>query len=250
MRHSIKRIIGSALVIAAGACPSLTQATDTVHSGWDLFLTQPGTEFMSVPFMGVPLGTYDFGGTIGVQNVGQTDTIVQRLANVSAPGGTTPLVISALQLETTAPVSFLGGPFGPYYLTLQSVRGGPASTGQATINFGPNTFNSFFDIFYDVRFGALNGPIVNTGDLVLTSTGGTWQHPALGYPLIPGVNYLLDGTDPLEDFFPVGTITHINNSGPGDQHVVSVVPEPGTGLLAVLGVGLLGLHQHRRKFSR
>ena len=201
---------------------------------------------MGVPFTGVSLGTYDFGSS-GVHFVGQTDTIVQRLSNVSTPSGTTPLVMDALQLETIAPTSIGGGPVGDYYITLQSVRGGPASTGSATINFGPDTFSSSFDIFYDLRFGALNGPIVNTGDLVLTSTGDTWQHSALGSILIPGVNYYLDGTDPLEDFFPVGTIIH---SGSGDVHVVSVVPEPGTGLLAVLGIGLLGLNQHRRKLSR
>jgi hypothetical protein len=124
--------------------------------------------------------------------------------------------------------------------------------GTATINFGPNTFSSSLDIFYDVRFGALNGPIVNSGDLVLTATGGVWQNVADGCSiLIPGVNYLLDGTDPLEDFFPIGTVTHIDNSFTGDVHVVEIVPEPGTGLLAILGFGFsLGLTQHRRKFAR
>ena len=125
--------------------------------------------------MGVPLGTYDFGGTIGVKSVGQADTIIQRLSFVPYPIGITPLVLSAWQLETLAPTSIGGGPVGFYYLTLQSARGGPASTGTENILALSDTFSPTLDVFYDLRFGALNGPIVNSSDMVL-SASGDWQH--------------------------------------------------------------------------
>src|SRR5438105_138265 len=65
-------------LLAALAVPSVSRADNRVAPGWDLFATQPGTSFMGVPFTGVPLGTFNFGGTIGTQPTGDTDTIVQR----------------------------------------------------------------------------------------------------------------------------------------------------------------------------
>ena len=55
---------------------ALAQAT--VEPGWDLFETTDPTTFVSVPWEGVPLGTFDFGGVIGIQDTGTTDTIVER----------------------------------------------------------------------------------------------------------------------------------------------------------------------------
>src|ERR1700736_6576090 len=82
----------------------------TVNPGYDLFQTDPtATNFMGIPFQGVPLGTYNFGGIIGVQNVGNTDTIVQRFSPIaSAPSTTVGTQLIALQLETLAPVNFAG----------------------------------------------------------------------------------------------------------------------------------------------
>jgi hypothetical protein len=43
---------------------------DVVLPGYDLFETTGDTTFGGVAFQGVPLGTFNFGGTIGVQNTG------------------------------------------------------------------------------------------------------------------------------------------------------------------------------------
>jgi hypothetical protein len=79
-----------------------------VCAGYDLFQTTTGTRFGGLDFVGVPLGSYNFGGTIGTQPTGLTDTIVQRLATVTTAGGSTPLIIDALQLESTTPYMSTG----------------------------------------------------------------------------------------------------------------------------------------------
>ena len=70
---------------------------------------------------------------------------------------------------------------------------------------------------------------------------------------MPGVNTLLNGSDRLADLFRTGTFTEQHPGPPPTIHVVTtatgplVVAEPGTLLLAVLGVfGLLGTGFWRR----
>ena len=69
-------VLGGALVVAF--CRPV-RADVVVQPGWDLFETVPGTSFSGVPFVGVPLGTFDFdndfGRGLGVKSVGLTDTI-------------------------------------------------------------------------------------------------------------------------------------------------------------------------------
>jgi hypothetical protein len=245
MRYKIiKLVVVGAVLTVAGAGSLMAQSVDP---GYDLLATQPGTTFMGAPFEGVPLGSYNFGGVIGVQPVGTTDTIVQRLAAVSAPVGTTPLLMDALQLQSTTPISLGGGPLGFYYITLQSADNtGPASTGAMTINFAPNTFSSSLDVFFDVHFGALNGPIVLQSDAILSSSGTAWGNVAPpGAITIPGANLNLNGTNNAADFWPVGPFTE---SEPGVTHSVdnAAVPEPATGALLLLGVALCALCRPRR----
>ncbi len=218
----------------------------TVNPGWDLFATQTGTTYQGVPFVGVSLGTYNFGSTIGVQNVGDTDTIIQRLTLASSPSQAIPVQMDALQLETAAPVSLGGGPFGNYFITLQSARGGPLSTGSMTINFGPDTFTSSLDIFFDIRFGALNGPIVNSSDLLLSNPSTPWSNlPPPNAVLIDGANYLLNGVDTTQDFWPIGPFAETEA---GATHVVDAaltVPEPATNACFLLGATLFVLRRFR-----
>src|ERR1035441_7732071 len=177
--QSINHLSVLSVLLTALACTPLTQASLTVHSGWDLLQTYPDSSFAGSFWQGIPLGTFNFGGAIGVQGVGNTDTIIPRLADATAPSQTIPVNMAALQLETLAPTSIGGGPVGNYFVTLQSVRGGPLSSGNLTINFGPEgdphgTWTSSLDVFFDLRFGALNGPIVMSGDDVISATD-VWQ---------------------------------------------------------------------------
>jgi hypothetical protein len=249
----IKHFAASGVLAAALAGPSAVQASFTVASGWDLFTTAtPATTFNYVPFQGVPLGTFDFGGSIGVQNVGNTDTIIQRPTNISGPlggPGSTAFAadLVAFQLESANPVNF-GAGLGYYFLTLQSERGGPASTDSGVMTFNSagtgGTFSDVLDVYYDLRFGSLTGPIVASGGCVLNNAGASWTHDGSYPPIINGVNYMLDGTDTGEDFWP-GYIVHYD--GLGDIHVV---PEPTTmmaGALLLLPFGASTLRILRKR---
>jgi len=239
---------GSLLVLSSLA--SAAPAGNQVDAGYDLFETLPGTTYMGIPMMGDPIDSYNFGGTIGVQNTGETDTIVQRLANITPTSPTTSLVMDVLQLVTTAPTTLGGaGPLGFYYVTLQSTDGtGPASTGSLTstwITPTTGTFTSALDVFFDIHFGALNGPIVAQSNAELTNSGAAWTDMATpGSVQITGANYMLNGNDITNDFWPSPFI----ENEPGVTHSVgpAMVPEPATlGLLAVTSIAALSRRRRR-----
>jgi hypothetical protein len=230
-----------------------------VLAGSDYFTTQPGTTFSGVPFNGVPVGP------------GSTDTVVERLQQVDLgtggpSSGTTPLLMTQLELESAVPANF-GLGVGFYFITLQSARGGPASNGSMTINLtggddhvstGPEgTFSSSLDVFFDVRLGAANGPIALSADLVLTSSGTQWDaNPTATDLLVLGLKGDVTAnlhTNKIQnvdvndmDFFPVGTI---QESAGGDLHVVSNTPTPEPGTLVLIGGALLVLSRLRRRSS-
>jgi hypothetical protein len=251
LKHSIGLAV-CALVSAAPAALAVIPVTD-VLPGYDLFESIAGTQFMGEPFEGVPIGSYNFGGSIGVQNTGPTDTIVQRLATASVPIPSLPntaspisIQLDDLQLVSATPYSFGGGPVGYYYITTQSQDSdGPVSTGSMSIEFDSTaggTFTSSLDVFFDVHYGALNGPLVYQSDLLLSNSGDAWGRvPPPGAVLINGANYLLNGVDDTEDFFVNPPLIESHPSGAG-THVVqeAQVPEPATmGLAAVAGMLLL-----------
>jgi len=248
----IKHVVGVAFLVFGLGLPQFSRAT-LVDAGWDLFLTDPGsTTFLGQHFEGVPLGTFDFGGSIGVKPVGNTDTIMQRLA--AGPGTGIPIALQAFELQSVNPFDPDGSgdaPLATYYVTLQSLHGGLASGG--TVDIAENqagtggTFQSFFDVWFDVRAGGLNGDIVMSGTKHFTGSG-IWSHDAPAGALeIPGVNYLLDGADTAQDFWPVGLTIH--DAGDG-THGVTPVPEPSTvigGALLLLPFGASTLRLLRRR---
>ena len=256
----------SGLVLSGLFCLGFSQpgfaAVFDVLSGSDYFVTQPGTAFNGVPFIGVPVGP------------GGSDTIVERTSGVnlgtgSGGTGTTPLVMTQLELVSAVPTNF-GLGVGFYYITLQSNRagGGTASTGTMTINLTAGddhtpavpegTFSSSLDVFFDIRFGTATGPIAQSTDLVLTNSGTSWDaNPAPTDFLVPGLkgdvtaNLHTNKTQNVDvndmDFFPVssfsesaGSNTHVVSNTPNNQ-----TPEPGT--MALLGGALVLLSRVRRR---
>ena len=249
----ISGVVLFGLLLLAGSRPAFATIFE-VLAGSDYLVTQHGTEFNGVPFMGVGFGP------------GGSDTIVRRLqnVNVSSGVGTTPLLLAGLELESSVPSNF-GLGVGTYFITLQSARGGTASTGSMTINqtsaddntpaSPEGTFSSFFDVFFDLRFGSINGPIALSSDLMLSNSGAQWDaNPSPADILVTGPRgdvLANDHTGKIRnvdiydmDFFPVGVITETNGT---DTHVVTTTqtPEPGT-LLLVLAGGLVVVRRRRR----
>jgi len=237
--------LAAALVIATMTLPRPSQAA-VVAPGFDLLRTETGTSFLGLPFTGVPLGSHDFGAPFGVKATGNADTIVQRRDPVSVPfppgSDTTLIELVSLQLVSVNLID-LGLGLSSYYVSLQSARGGPPSIGLITIDFADangGTFDSIIDVFFDIRFGALDGPIALSADLVLTSTDVPWGRiPPPGAVLIDGVNFMLDGLGSAQDFFPLGVFTERNFNA---VHVVTTAttPEPATLVLFCLGLVVLG----------
>jgi hypothetical protein len=246
-------VFGLSLIVVLLLAPSDGRAGLIVAPGWDLFASGPGTTFNGQPFTGVPLGSFDF-GVAGVHTVGNADTIVQRMSSASVPGPVPPsdaaapiaIEMVALQLVSVNPID-LGVGLGFYYITLQSARGGPATEGEMTITFDSEdggTFDSFFDVFFDIRFGDLNGPIVFSDNLLLTSANVAWGRiPPISVVEIDGVNRFLNGVNRDDDFWPV---PFIEQHAGGATHevfpanVAAAVPEPsGFALVLCLGASVL-----------
>jgi hypothetical protein len=177
------------------------------------------------------------------------DTIVQRLeqANVAGDGQTDTIDIElvALQLVSVDPVD-LGAGLGDHYITLQT---GQSSMGTMAITFDNQdggTFDSFFDVFFDLRFGGVNGPILLSDGLRMTSSDNEWGRIAPGGAVVlEDVNYLLNGTDTAGDFWPLFPVKH-NAFGAG-HHTVNTIPEPATLTLGLLGLGTAVSMLRRRK---
>ena len=121
-----------ALATWTSTSPAVPQST--IAPGWSLYQTSNLVTLAGIQFIGVPIGSYNFGGSIGTQNIGDTDTIIQRTGTITASGALpqtpapSPITMTDLQLETVAPTSAFG-PLSIYFVTLESARGGSPSTG-------------------------------------------------------------------------------------------------------------------------
>jgi PEP-CTERM motif len=238
--------------------------------GFDLFDPLPGTRILLpglglVPFVGVPLETFDFEMGSGPVPTGNTDTVVQRLDRIDAPAPGTEaqsrVLLRAMQLVSESRIDpGFGEDF--YFLTLQA---GMLSDGMmAFTEFGgshgppppPHAFFRyvFINWHFDLRKGSLAGPAVASDTKVLSSAFIPWSHfPPLDAMLITDVNFRLGGmacelgTD-CADVFPIGTFVLISPDGTVIPTQTATVPEPATAFL--VGIGLAGIALRARRRSR
>lgn len=265
-------------IIALGALLLSTSSraqTYTVHSGYDLFQTNAsGTSFGGFQFQGDPLGTYQFPNPTNGQafpspvNVGNADTIMQRLNNVTASAngtGSTAIQLVALQLESTGtiPINVLGTIEQEHIFA--TLAPGIASTGNMQITFNSTgtggTFSAQFDVYMELHLGTLTGPAIDnvfgagsatTPILLQMTTTGTnaWSRtPPTGAEVINGVNHDLDGSDTNQDFWQTGVVEHNANGAAHHATSPAFVPEASTflgfgGLVAFSGLCLV---RKRRK---
>jgi hypothetical protein len=228
-------------------------ADSTVSPGWDLFESQSGTTFTGLgDLKGVPLMNFNFGGVIGNQQVGPTDTIIQRTGTAIATMDNQTVSVAiqfvALQLETAAPVNFMGNGADNYFVTLTPNQQDTGTLGitfnSASIPAAGGTFTSSITLNADIHKGALNGAAVDSVSLMLSSGVTPWSRtPPPGSVTIPGVNQLLDGADTNQDFWPGMALPQMvwNGGGLNDVAEDAVLPLPssvngGIALLLVLVV--------------
>jgi hypothetical protein len=246
-------VIGIALAAVPGRCRAGGLIVD---KGYDLFQTTTGSSFPGLgDLVGVPLGKFNFGS--GAVGVGTTDTIIQRLddVTVAAAGdtGSTRLLVNALQLETATQVDFMNLGMDNYFVTLQSTHGGPKSTGTMDITFASaagGTFTSTLDMNFDIRKHSLNGNIVASLDLMLSNSGASWGRiPPAAAELINGINYKLNGTDTSNDFWVTPPL--IEKHPGGGQHQVrdASVPEPATWVMGATAM-VIGLAYAKSRGKR
>jgi hypothetical protein len=227
----------AAALLCVGLLPSSGHAN--LASGWELFTTdtvQMPVYGNMVSFQGVPLGTFDFGGSIGIKNVGSTDTILYRTP--SSTPGVYNIKILAMQFVNTTTYNV------PVYVTLGT------TPGSGTMTVGNETWTGEGSMGYDIHYGSLNGPVPTGGSGTHYFTGsGIWTSsaPASAF-LISGVNYELNGSDTSGDFWPLAPVI---TGWPGDGSVHNLHPTttPIPSALILLAPGLLGLAAVRRRFK-
>ncbi|HTQ09096.1 MAG TPA: hypothetical protein VMI31_03405 [Fimbriimonadaceae bacterium] len=226
------------LTLVALALPLCSSADLKVDAGFDLFTSSSGTMLDGIDFVGVPIGSYNFGGAVGLQNTGNADTIIQRnqtvMVNNVGDSSTTSLTVQALQLKSATEVNFMGDGLDTYYITLRATQPDDSSM---TIQFGGDTGGSFtsrLDLNLDIRKGSLTGTVVSSLDNLVLTGGDIWSRtPPPGSVTITGANVNLNGSNNADDFWP--------NSRDAST------PEPITMSLGIAGVALF---MRRRRRAR
>src|SRR5580704_13198741 len=125
--NALKISFVTLVALATWTSTSHAVPQSSIDPGWSLYQTSNLVTLAGIQFVGVPIGDYNFGGSIGIQNIGDTDTIIQHAGTITTSGALpqtpapSPITMTDLQLETIAPTAAFG-PLGIYFVTLESAR--------------------------------------------------------------------------------------------------------------------------------
>lgn len=171
---------------------------------------------------GVPLGKHDFGGKVGVVDVGTAAMILTRRGQTEfyKDTGLAPSVrieVEALQVCTTEEKD-LGFGLGHYYLTVN--RSKPLLSNMVIVkrNQYGGIAHLSVNISFDVRFKSVDGQVVFSAEGCFISANTPWSfRPPRNAIVIPRVNSMLNGSDNSDDFWlgvipdkvPLTTYIHI-----------------------------------------
>ena len=252
------------LAMAAGLVGSLTLSGTSyavpfeVPAGFDLLFTDSATFDLGPsgiqPFEGVPLGSFDFGG--GPVNVGNTDTIVERLedatrpANNAGPADENPIDIEivALSLMSVDPVdfTFAGGNANEHVMTMNVTDLGSTMTIEFDGSGTGGNFSSALNFSVDIVGVDSGAALTQTFNLTQGPDPWSMECPP-GKIQIPGVNDdFCTGVDPVTG--EIVAVSHHFPTDPGDHTVVpadTVIPAPTSLLLMLPGLGLLAAARRR-----
>ncbi|MCH7752998.1 MAG: PEP-CTERM sorting domain-containing protein [Planctomycetes bacterium] len=192
---------------------------------------------------------FDFGDGNGLVDVGDTDTIVERLQPADLGGGsdTIDIEIVALSLVSVDPVDLgFGAGFEDLFIELNTSS--PSVQSKMTItDTGEGephgTFDSTLNFSFDVT-GSVGGYYA-TIEKIFTASNQDWQHAPVGTIVIDGINHLLNGLNETNDFWPSGIVIHDDGSETATHKTKGATPEPST--LTLLALGGLMLARRRRQ---
>jgi hypothetical protein len=193
----MKKILSLLTLLLLVLCLSLPGLAQS--AGYDLLQTGSGA-FVDLTSQG--LGIVSLQGVPIEACTGNTDTIMHRTQNVPTGGGTVPLVVTALFMKSTSPVTF-NGQSVDVYVTINNSGGVIStsvlpqpdaltlSTGTITIRT-TGTFDSSFNVNADVIFVKAGTSVTNSANWVghqpaptktISSANSTWSStPPSGYP--------------------------------------------------------------------
>ena len=203
-------IVGIALVVGLFVTTKSTamQSGFPVVAGNDEFETTANGESQH-DFAGSPIpadffgaGSLPYSGTVTLEgvplnpSVNDTDTIIQRHNTVSAPGGSTPLTMTALSLKSTSPITVT---YGNGSTQTWDVKVGlslfKASTGSMTIN--ASSFDSTLKVW--PRFTFTRGTttlVLDTGGSSLAASSTAASQTAIDFN-DGGDVIIIDDPEPL-----------------------------------------------------